>query len=256
VLQITAELVERRTYGPAQELRLRAPELARRLSAGQAVLVRAAWGLEPFLRRTFHPVALDAESWTLRLPPSGDWGYAWLRTAAPGTGIDCLGPIGRGYGVEPGARNLLCTGEGEASWALLPAVVAADAAGLSTAFAMQAARERDLIPPGRLPAAVEYRSVRNEGGHGPGLAAALGEWLGWADAVLAAGSLAFYGQLAEAIKVVRFGVSRGFAQVLYPQTFFCGTGACLSCVADLPSGRRRVCRHGPVLDLADLLPGP
>jgi dihydroorotate dehydrogenase electron transfer subunit len=255
VLQITAELVERRTYGPAQELRLRAPELARRLSAGQAVLVRAAWGLEPFLRRTFHPVALDAESWTLRLPPSGDWGHAWLRTAAPGTGIDCLGPIGRGYGVEPGARNLLCTGEGEASWALLPAVVAADAAGLSTAFAMQATHERDLIPPGRLPAAVEYRFVRNEAGGGSGPATALGEWLGWADAVLAAGSLAFYGRLAEAIRTVRFGVSRGFAQMLYLQTFFCGTGACLSCVADLPSGRRRVCRHGPVLDLADLLPG-
>ena len=255
MLQITAELLERRTYGPAQELRLRAPELARRLSAGQAVLVRAAWGWEPFLRRTFHPVALDAESWTLRVPPSGDWGHAWLRTAAPGTGIDCLGPVGRGYRVESGVRNLLCIGEGEASWALLPAVVEADAAGLSTAFAVQAARERDLIPPGRLPAAVEYRLVRSEGGHGPGRVAALSEWLGWADAVLAAGSLGFYGQLAEAIKAVRFGVSRGFAQVLYPQTFFCGTGACLSCVADLPGGRLRVCQRGPVFDLADLLLG-
>jgi dihydroorotate dehydrogenase electron transfer subunit len=254
VLQITAELVERRTAGPAQELRLRAPELARRLSAGQAVLVRAGWGLEPFLRRTFHPIAVDAESWTLRVPPSGDWGHAWLRTAAPGTGIDCLGPVGRGYEVAPGARNLLCTGEGEAAWALLPAVVAASAAGLSTAFAVQAARERDLIPPGRLPPAVEYRFIRSEGSRQPG-PAALGEWLGWADLVLVAGSLEFYGRLAEAIKTVRFGVSRGFAQVLYPQAFFCGTGACLSCVADLPGGRRRICRHGPVLDLADILPG-
>jgi dihydroorotate dehydrogenase electron transfer subunit len=254
VLQITAELLERRTYGPAQELRLRAPALARRLSAGQAVLVRAGWGQEPFLRRTFYPVALDAESWTLRLPPSGDWGHAWLRTVTPGTPIDCLGPVGQGYAVGPGARNVLCVGEEEASWALLPAVVRADAAGLSTAFAVQAARERDLIPPGRLPAAVEYRAVRNEG-DGAGLAATLSEWLGWADTMLAAGSLGFYGQLAEAIRAARFAVSRGFAQVLYPRTFFCGMGACHSCVADLPGGRRRVCLRGPVFDLLDLLPG-
>jgi dihydroorotate dehydrogenase electron transfer subunit len=257
MLQVVAELVERRTYGPAQELRLRAPELARRLSAGQAVLVRAGWGLEPFLRRTFHPIALDAESWTLRLPPSGDWGHAWLRTAAPGTAVDCLGPVGRGYEIRPGARNVLCVGEEDASWALLPAVISADAAGLSTAFALQITRERDLIPPGRLPAGVEYRVALNEGSRrDPGrLANALGEWLGWADTVLAAGSLSFYAGLAEAITAARFGVNRGFAQALYPQTFFCGTGACHSCVADLPGGRRRVCLRGPVFDLADLLPG-
>jgi NAD(P)H-flavin reductase len=104
---------------------------------------------------------------------------------------------------------------------------------------------------------VEYRVARNEGGPGDAgrLAGALGEWLGWADTVLAAGSLPFYGHLAEAIKAARFGVSRGFVQALYPQTFFCGTGACHSCVADLPSGRRRVCLRGPVFDLLDLLPG-
>jgi dihydroorotate dehydrogenase electron transfer subunit len=257
VLQVTAKLLERRTYGPVQELRLHAPELARRLSAGQAVLVRAGWALEPFLRRTFYPVALDAESWTLRLPPSGDWGHAWLRTATPGTSIDCLGPVGQGYSVGPGARNLLCVGEGEAAWALLPAVVGADAAGLSTALAVQTNSARDMIPPGRLPAAVEYRAATSDGSQGaPGLLdSSLGEWLAWADAVLAAGSLGFYGQLAEAIKAVRFGVSRGFAQALHQQTFFCGVGACHSCVADLPGGRRRVCLRGPVFDLLDLVPG-
>jgi dihydroorotate dehydrogenase electron transfer subunit len=255
VLQIVAELVERRTYGPAQEIRLRAPELARRLSAGQAVLVRAGWGTEPFLRRTFYPIALDAESWTLRLPPSGDWGHAWLRTAATGTEIDCLGPVGRGYLIGAGARNLLCAGEGDAAWALLPACGAADSAGLSTAFAMQAARESDLIPPSRLPTSVEYRSIRPDFDGRPTASAALSEWLGWADLVLVAGSQDFYMRLAEAIRSVRYTVSPGFAQVLHPQRFFCGTGACPSCVADLASGRHRVCRHGPVLDLTDLLPG-
>jgi dihydroorotate dehydrogenase electron transfer subunit len=257
VIQIAAVLLERHTSGPVQELRLQAPELARRLSAGQAVLVRSGWALEPFLRRTFYPVAIDAESWTLRLPPSADWGHAWLRTAVPGTEIDCLGPVGRGFSAAPGTRNLLCVGEGAAAWTLLPAVVAADAGGLATAFAVQNASGRDMIPSARLPAAVEYRVDMTEGiPRDPGrLVPTLSEWLAWADTVFAAGTPAFYARLAAAIQAARFRLSRGFAQALYQQPFFCGVGACQSCVADLPGGRRRVCLRGPVFDLADLVSG-
>jgi dihydroorotate dehydrogenase electron transfer subunit len=256
-MQISAELIDRKTYGPVQELRLRSPELARQLSAGQAVLLRAGWALDPFLRRTFHPVAIDSKSWTLRLSPSADWGHAWLRSLPLGTQIDCLGPVGRGFGVAPGTRNLLCVGEGAAAWTLLPAVIAADAAGLSTALALQSTGARDLIPSARLPAAVEYRVVTTDGLlRDPGrLASTLGDWLAWADAVFATGTSAFYARLAEAIVAARFGLSRGFAQALYQQTFFCGVGACQSCVADLPGGRRRVCLRGPVFDLTDLVPG-
>ena len=67
MLQTTAELIDRRTTGPAQELTLRAPELARALVSGQAVLVKCGWGLEPYLRRTFYPIAVDDETRTLRV---------------------------------------------------------------------------------------------------------------------------------------------------------------------------------------------
>jgi hypothetical protein len=66
MLQTTAELLDRMTTGPAQELTLRAPELARVLAPGQAVLLKCGWGLEPYLRRTFYPIAVDDETWTLR----------------------------------------------------------------------------------------------------------------------------------------------------------------------------------------------
>ena len=116
MLQTTAELLDRRTTGPAQELTLRAPELARALVPGQAVLVKTGWGLEPYLRRTFYPIAVDDETWTLRVPPGSDWGHAWLRAAPVGTAIDCLGPVGIGYLVPLGVRNLLCVGVGEPAW--------------------------------------------------------------------------------------------------------------------------------------------
>ena len=85
MLQITAELIDRYTIGPAQELTLRASGLARALVPGQAVLVKCGWGLEPYLRRTFYPIAVADETWTLRVPPGGDWGHAWLRAAPVGT---------------------------------------------------------------------------------------------------------------------------------------------------------------------------
>ena len=75
---------------------MRAPELARRLVPGQAVLVKCGWGLEPYLRRTFYPIAIDAETWTLRVPPSGDWGHAWLRARALGDGGRLPGAGGSG----------------------------------------------------------------------------------------------------------------------------------------------------------------
>jgi dihydroorotate dehydrogenase electron transfer subunit len=262
MLQIIAELIDRRTSGPAQELTLRAPELARALAPGQAVLAKCGWGLDPYLRRTFHPVAIDAETWTLRVPPGGDWGHAWLRAAPLGTAVDCLGPVGIGYLVPLGVRNVLCVGVGEPAWALMPVVAQAEARGLSVALAMEARTPRELIPTSRLPAAVEYHAITADGRRiegqwselltgtvssaGPGL-------LGWADVVVAAAPLAFYGQLAAAVKAVRYEISRGFAQVLYPVTFLCGSGACQACVAEIAGGRRRVCQRGPVFDLMDVV---
>lgn len=278
MLQTTATLIERHTVGASQELRLQTPALARSLTPGQAVLVKTGWGVEPYLRRTFYPVGLDEESLTLRVPPGGDWGHAWLRTVAIGAQLDCLGPVGIGYSVPAGARNLLCLAEedpatvassGCSAWTLLPAIAAADGGrGKPSAvtFAMEAPSARDLIPAHRLPAAVEYhtairahRAAGRPGGEAAneGVAQFLPELLPWADAVLAAGSLAFYSSLATAVRAARYELTRGFVQALYPATFLCGVGACQACVADLTTGSRgrhdrRICQRGPVLDLLDV----
>jgi len=262
MLQTTATLIARTTSGPAQELTLHAPELARALAPGQAVLVKTGWGLEPYLRRTFYPVAIDDETWALRVPPGGDWGHAWLRAAPLGTQVDCLGPVGVGFLVPLGVRNVLCVGVGEPAWTLMPAVAQTEARGLSVALALEARTPRELIPTQRLPAAVEYHAITADGrriegqwaellsgaasGSRPGL-------LGWADVVVAAAPLTFYGHLAAAVRAVRYEISRGFTQVLYPTSFLCGTGACHACVADVAGGRRRVCLRGPVFDLADVV---
>jgi dihydroorotate dehydrogenase electron transfer subunit len=171
--------------------------------------------------------------------------------ALEGTPLDCIGPVGNGYRLREGARNVLCLGESHAAWALLPAILEADAAGLAVAFAMEAALERDLIPTGRLPANVEYHTATPDVAERGRLS--LAGMLSWADMLLAAGSLAFYDRLALETEAARFRVAEGFAQVLYPATFLCGYGACQACVADVAGGRRRVCRRGPVFDLKDVV---
>ncbi len=260
MIQTTASLVDRAIFGPSQELTLAAQELARQLGPGQAVLLKCGWALDPYLRRTFYPIAIGDGVWTLRLPPGGDWGHAWLRAAPVGTELDCLGPVGIGYGLSAGIRNLLCVGQGNTAWALLPAIKRAETSGLSVTLAMEAPTARDLIPAQRLPTPVEYHTaIRRQrptplGGASAtpdGVSQFLPELLPWADMVLAAGSLAFYAELVTAVRAARFELSRGFAQVLYPTTFLCGIGACQACAADVTGGRRRVCLRGPVFDLAD-----
>ncbi len=255
MLQVKAQLVKREIHGASQELRLFDPALAQQLGPGQPVLVRTGWGLDPYLRRSLYPVALDAESWTLRLPPSGDRGHAWLRMIPEGSELDCLGPVGIGYTLPEGCRHLLCLGEGENAWTLLPLIAQAHAQQVAVTLAVGVTSSRYAIPANRLPLTTEYRVATVDGtlGRKGNLTSHLSDLLMWADAIVAAASLSFYHQLAEFIQLQRGVLSKGFAQALYPSNFLCGTGACLGCVADVAGGRRRVCLRGPVFDLVDIM---
>ena len=223
------------------------------LAPGQAILVKAGWGLEPYLRRTFHAIAIDDETWTLRVPPGGDWGHAWLRAAPLGAELDCLGPVGIGFSLPANARNVLCLGEGDAAWALLPVIALADTAGVSVTLAVEAFTGRELLPAQRLPATVEYhtalsanaadrarlrrRAAARRRGPVPAGAVAVGRYChgGRIAGVLRCS--------ATAVRAARFELTHGFAQVLYPATFLCGVGACQACVADLHGGRQRICQR-------------
>jgi dihydroorotate dehydrogenase electron transfer subunit len=257
--QATGTITERRAAGAALELVVRSPEIARLLAPGQPVLVKAGPTLSPYLRRTFYPIALGAQDFTLRISPSSDWGDAWLRVMPVGAEIDCLGPVGNGFSVDTGVRNLLCVGEGAQAWSLLPLIGWADAAGLSVTFVAGAQSVRyahsGALPPARLPAGVEYHLVSSDGRPDVvrPLMSTLSDLLPWADALCAAMTGDAYDALADTVRAARYRLSRGFAQAIYPSQFLCGTGACQACVSDVAGGRRRVCLRGPVFDLTDIV---
>ena len=253
--QIIGEIISRETHVGGQELRIQAPALARELKPGQPVLVHGAWGADPLLRRMFYPIQIEAESWVLRLPPSGDRAHAWLRAAPIGTQIDCLGPIGAGFHRPADRRRVLCLGQEGESWTVLPAATLCAEDGAQVALVLIGASRRDLVPPARVPPLVEVHLQVPDGDANTlgRLARQLSEMITWADLVLAAGDLAFYAELASIIREARFGLQRGFAQLLHPVRLMCGYGACQACAVDLVAGSRQVCVSGPVFDLVDVV---
>ncbi len=254
--QATGTVVERRAAGAALELVIHSPALARLLSPGQPLLVKAGPTLSPYLRRTFYPIALGAEDFTIRIPPSSDWGDAWLRVAPPGAELDCLGPIGAGFSLDSGIRNLLCVGEGALAWGLLPLIDWADAAGLSVTF-VAGSVEHARCTPSSPPACRRRVSPRNQRRAGRDRPPAHVDVVGPA----AVGRRTLrradrgaptppwpprYGRHATRSRPAS-------PKPIYPSQFLCGTGACLACVADVAGGRRRVCLRGPVFDLVDIV---
>ena len=255
MIQSRVLLQDRKTTGAVQLLQLQAPELAAQLHPGQAVLIATGWGYDPYLRRTFYPVAITPESFTIRLPLDGDRGRAWLRMAPLGAKLDCLGPVGQGFTLPARAQRLLCLGQGDAAWALLPLVIEAAAQGHTVTLAVEALTRRQLIPASMLPISVEYHIATTDGSAGRkgDLSALLPKLLPWADAIIAAADMDFYQQLGRAIEDARVLLPKGYAQALYQMDFLCGTGACQACAVDIAGGRRRVCLRGPVFDLVDIL---
>lgn len=255
MVQERARIQTRTAQAATVFLRLQAPQLARQLHPGQAVLIQTGLGLDPFLRRTFHPIAIDAETFSIRLTPDADRGRAWLRMATEGTEVDVLGPVGQGFTLPHHARRILCLGQGDAAWTLLPLVYATSARGLGVTLAIETTTKRQTIPARDLPLSVEYHVATLDGSAGRrgDLRPLLPHLLTWADAVMAVGDMDFYRLLARTIEDVRVILPRGFAQALYQTDFLCGFGACQACAADVAGGRRRVCLRGPVFDLVDIL---
>lgn len=251
MIQVRAQIIERQQEGVAQELRLLAPCLARQLSPGQAILLRAGWGADPYLRRTFFPIVIDDETFSIRVPAGGDRGFAWLKILPLGSTVDCLGPVGHGFSLPESATRLLCLGMGEWVWALLPLVRQAALRQIAVTFVVEVSTARQAPSSQCLPLSAEYH--RFVLGQKRTLDEALPTFLGWADRLAVAAPISTYPQLAESIRQHRILLPRGFAQVLYPASFLCGIGACQTCAVDIAGGRRRVCLRGPVFDLVDAL---
>jgi dihydroorotate dehydrogenase electron transfer subunit len=252
-------LSNRQALPGAWLLRLVAPGLTTSARPGQILLLRPTTGPHPALRSAL-PLHRIGHGEVSLLFGASDDGLAILARCREGDVVSVQGPLGHGFQVAPASRHLLLLAEGLGVAALAPLAAWAVTRGLAVTLLAAAPTAAGLLPAALLAAEVEYRVATGDGSLGQQgnvlqLLAPTGEacLLSWADQVFAAGSPGFYLDLRQAISAVRTLPGAGFAQVMWEGRLGCGLGACLGCTVQTRRGIIYMCKHGPVLDLNDLL---
>jgi len=271
---LDAELLESREFLPGQFLQTyHAPWLAAGTQAGQFVHVRTPDYSGLVLRRPFSINTFDRSTGqvTIHFRVTGV-GTAWLGRMKAGETAEMLGPLGRGFEVDPRARNLLLVAGGLGMAGVRSLADEALAAGRAVVMLFGAASAAEVYPSSLLPDEVEYVVATDDGsfGHHGRVTELVSRFEGWADQCFACGPHAMLAALSTlaAGRRARMGVAqlgprrgrgskaaplgspqarrRAWLQVSMEQNMGCAVGACLGCVMMGVDGPQRVCREGPV----------
>jgi len=274
---LEAELLETRQFLPGQWLHTyAAPWLATKARVGQFVHLRTPDYSGLVLRRPFSLNTFDRSSGqvTIHFRVTGK-GTEWLARMRPGERTEMLGPLGRGFELDPRSRHLLLVagGLGMAGVRALADEAVATQRRVLLLFGARDASE--VYPSTLLPPEVEYEVATDDGSFGfPGRVTELvPRHEAWADQCFACGPVAMLAALAgvargrsDRMGVARLGGRdgrrsagprpapagsplarrRSWLQVSMEQNMGCAVGACLGCVIIGTHGPQRVCREGPV----------
>jgi len=189
-------------------------------------------------------------------------GTFWLSQRQTGERIDILGPLGKGFTIEPRSKNLLLVAGGIGIAPLVFLMQHASSQhqitlihGASTAaqlypFSSDGKKRNKLSP---LPNRVQFIPVTEDGTTGQkGMAThILPDFLDWADQVYACGPLEMYETMAELS--LRSNLKLKKCQVSLEVRMGCGFGACYGCTINTKKGLKRICRDGPVFELDDII---
>jgi len=215
---------------------MQAPEIATTVRAGQ--FVNLGWSPGPLLRRPFSVYRSDGERIEVVLRAVGE-GTAQLLAMEIGEHVSCLGPLGRGFEIEPGIRTavLISGGLGVAPMPL--AARDARQAGARVAWVHGARTAVELCSETEGDEVIWATDDGSEGARGTAVAAAP-----QAEVVLACGPNRMLAAVAERWPE---------AQVAVETYMGCGTGVCLGCAVPLTrGGYDRACREGPIYRAADI----
>lgn len=245
----------RALYQDTFALWLAAPDIARRATPGQFVMVRCGEGYDPLLPRAFSIYRIrdgsDGPEIGLLLEVVGR-GTAWLARRRPGDEVALFGPLGHGFSVRPAARNLLLVGGGIGVAPLVWLTDEQVARGRSVTLLLGARTAAKLYPAELLPREVELLTATDDGSaghHGP-VTDLLPEHAGWADQILACGPTAMFQSMAVRLRAIQY---RRSCQVLMEERMACGTGICYSCAVETRRhGMKLVCKDGPRFELRDV----
>jgi len=247
--------------GEYRHLTVACSELAATAAPGQfyQLLCPAPPGESPYLRRPMSLYGADPAArrveFLYKVTGAGTRGLA---TLSPGDRMQLLGPLGRGYTLDPAWKHIVAVGRGAGLATLGPLAQAAQAAGLGVT-AILSARRPDLVVSAELfrsRGATVLTVTDMERNSGPAHVERILRGLiaeGRCDAFFTCGS--------SRLLRVQQSLAREFnlpGQVAMEQQMACGLGMCLCCVRDFNVDgeivHKRVCWDGPVFDMREALP--
>jgi len=251
---------------------IEAPNIACSVLPGQFVTVRCG---DFTLRRPLSVHQVSSQEIALLFKVAGK-GTLWLSQRQTSDRIDTLGPLGKGFSIEPGARNLLLVTGGIGIAPLVFLMQHASSQhqitlihGASTAAQLypffSGGKKRSNLSP--LPKGVQFIPVTEDGSMGKkGMATdILPDFLDWADQVYTCGPVDMYKAMDLTLNPsASKGEEKGEGeqqsnlklrkcQVSLEVRMGCGFGACYGCTINTKKGLKQVCRDGPVFELDDII---
>jgi dihydroorotate dehydrogenase electron transfer subunit len=214
---------------------MEAPEIASSVRAGQFVNLGFPGA---FLRRPFSVYRVDEDRIEVVLKAVGA-GTAQLLAMRPGEVISCVGPLGQGFDLGPGARSVVLVSGGLGVAPMPLAAREAKALGIRVTWVHGARNSDELCSEADGDDLIWATDDGSRGFKGTAVAAAPD-----GDLVLACGPIRMLSAVAE----------RWPDALVAVETYMgCGTGVCLGCAVPLRlGGYDRACKEGPVYRAADV----
>ncbi len=184
-------------------------------------------------------------------------GTRGLATLVPGDTLPLLGPLGRGYRLDPAWTHIVAVGRGAGLATLGPLAKAAREAGIGVTAILSARRPELVLSDAlfRAHGATVITVTDTQGNSGPAHVERLLRGL-----IADRRCDAFFTCGSSRLLRVQQTLAREFnlpGQVALEQQMACGLGMCFCCVRDFNVGgeivHKRVCWDGPVFDILEAL---
>lgn len=225
---------------------LEAPEIAAEAQPGQFVMVHCGSGPDLPLRR---PLSIHQRQGSRIALLFNAVGKGTTRLTGLGTGdeVDLLGPLGSGFGINPGTKKLLLVAGGIGIAPLHFLAQEALRQGRTVTLLLGAYSESQLYPAGLLPP--EARTITaTETGEGIMVTSLIPEFCSQADQIFACGPMAMYRAMSLMPELKEMPV-----QISLEMRMGCGVGVCYACTVKTVRGLEQVCRHGPAFEMNDII---
>ncbi len=231
-------------------LKLKSSKIRPKVKEGQFVLLKVNKTLFPFLRRPFSVAFKDGSTFSLIYKVVGE-GTEILAEVKRGEILNLMGPLGNSYTLKKINRMNIIIAGGIGIAGVLP-LLHNDVVKNNAILLYGVKSRNELYPLSEIPIGKSNIRIFSE----DGTIGERGYVIPFLKEIINKYGKKSYLYICGPIPMIRavasIAVSCGVAgEGSAEERMACGVGACLGCSIELVSGRKRVCKDGPVFPIAE-----